>query len=480
MFEVHSEPGYLNEIDRQRYSLWAAVFAGLLAALTAAILLCRTPQAATPELLLALLAGAYLTLAALSGITGSYVYWIRSRARLAPGFADLLQSTAAGWVWIPAIVLLSRQDSAWAPAVAAAGAAVLAVSLRRTGPAALDQSSAPVPVIDEPLQQELFAQSLRTARAEWYGPAIAVCIFGEALVLARGWLFPGCVFLASAAFAFSWARTPAAHPGSIRKITTAALRQAKSAVPALIITMLAMLIGMRHDIQQWGAGFDLAHRHHTADSKNLLKKQDIQPHAGAGGHVSVILLTAPLKQQLIAPRTKDPILHTARLTKPMVIQFDGEYWYFQPPYSDPGPGAFIARTSPLTANIHSVLSIPILMQAHQHLGTPLPIECCREVDVEVENREDRPGSIVMGVMLTDSASPGKPSLLLGERAISSNANSRNSTAAHETLRFSIPTQSGPVQRRIHQFDQIDFVIVPDSSRMQSGAKVAIRTLEFIP
>ena len=115
------------------------------------------------------------------------------------------------------------------------------------------------------------------------------------------------------------------------------------------------------------------------------------------------------------------------------------------------------------------------MQAHQHLGTPLPIECCREVDIEVENRDDRPGSIVMGVMLTDTASPGKPSLLVGERAIS-----RNSAAAHETLRFTIPAQNGPVQRRIHQFDQIDFVIVPDSSRMQSGAKVAIRTLEFIP
>ena len=475
MFEVHSEPGYFNEIDRQRYSLWAAVFAGLLAALTAAILLCRTPQAATPELLLALLAGAYLTLAALSGITGSYVYWTRSRARLAPGLVELLQSTATGWVWIPAIVLLSRQDSAWAPAVAAAGAAVLAVSLRRTGPAALDQSSTPVPVIDEPLQQELFAQSLQTARAEWYGLAIAICIFAEVLVLARGWLFPGCVFLALAAFAFAWARTPATHPGSIRRITTVALRQAKSAAPALIVTILAMLIGARHDIQQWGMGLDLAHRHKAAASQSLLNKQDTQPHASFGGHVSVILLTAPLKQQLVAPRTKDPILHTARLTKPMVIQFDGEYWYFQPPDSDLGPGAFIAHSSPLTTNIHSVLSIPILMQAHQHLGTPLPIECCREVDVEVEDRDDHPGPLVMGVMLTDSASPGKPSLLLGERAISS-----NSAAAHETLRFTIPAQTGPVQRRIHQFDQIDFVIVPDSSRRQSGAKVAIRTLELLP
>jgi hypothetical protein len=477
MFEVHSEPGYFNEIDRQRYSLWAAVFAGLLAALTAAILLCRTPQATTPELVLALLAAAYLTLAALSGITGSYVYWIRSRARLTPGLVELLQSTATGWVWIPAIVLLSRRDSAWAPAVAAAGAAVLAVSLRRTGPAALDQSSPSV--MDESLQQELFAQSLQTTRAEWYGPAIAVCISGEALVLARGWLFPGCVLLALAAFAFAWARTPATHPGSMRRITTVALRQAKSAAPALIITILAMLIGARHDIQQWGMGFDLAHRHKAADSKSLLKKQDTQPHAGFGGHVSVILLTAPLKQQLIAPRTKDPILHTTRLSKPLVIQFDGEYWFFQPPDPDPGPGAFIAHSSPLTANIHSVLSIPILMQAHQHLGTPLPIECCREVDVEVENRDDRPGSLVMGVMLTDSASPGKPSLLLGERSISSNTDSRNS-AARETLRFTIPAQSGPVQRRIRQFNQIDFVIVPDSSRMQSGAKVAIRTLEFLP
>src|SRR5258707_258166 len=139
MLEVRSEPGYFSEVGCQRYSLWAAVLAGLFAAITAAILLCRTPQATLPQLAVVLLAAGYLALAAFSGATGSYVYWIRSSVRSTPGLRALLQSTVTAWVWIPAIVLLSRQDSNWAPVVAAAGAAVLAVSLRRTGPAALDQ-----------------------------------------------------------------------------------------------------------------------------------------------------------------------------------------------------------------------------------------------------------------------------------------------------------------------------------------------------
>jgi hypothetical protein len=114
-----------------------------------------------------------------------------------------------------------------------------------------------------------------------------------------------------------------------------------------------------------------------------------------------------------------------------------------------------------------------MMQAHQHLGTPLPIGCCREVDVKIENRDER-GAINVGMMLTDTTAHGKPSLILGERKIEPGPPSAT------TLRFAIPAQSSPVSQRIQKFDQIDFVIVPEYAHAQSGAKIAIRTLEFLP
>jgi hypothetical protein len=480
MLAAGPEPNYFDESDRHRRSLWAAVVAGFLAGLSIAILLCRTPGTTTSQMVVVLLAGAYLALTALFGTTGSYIYWLRSYARSAPGLLELLQSTVKGWVWIPALVLLFRKDSAWAPAVAAAGAAVLAVSLRRSGPLALSPTPAPA----EEQQQEIFAQCLRRAPTEWSGPVIAVCVYGEALVFARGWLFAGCVFLALAAFLFAWVRTPAAHSGRFRsKVNAATLRQASSAIPALAVTVLAMLAGMGHDLHLWGMGLGGGQGHSATD---LQKTQNLPAHRSLGGHVSIILLTAPQNQQFQVPRPTQPLLQGNRLNKPMVIQFDGEYWYFQPPDSGPGPGAYTSRDNPLTANIHSVLAIPLLMQAHQRLGSPLPLGCCHEVEVEIENRERTSGTPELAMSLSDSAHPGK-SLLLGVQSVPSgqgDASGAGSAPAHQTLRFTIPAPSGPAagpgKDQLRQFDQIDMLIMPSSARIESGAKIAVRTLKFMP
>jgi hypothetical protein len=477
MLAAGPEPNYFYESDRHRRSLWAAIVAGFLAALSIAILLCRTPGTTTSQMVVVLLAGTYLALTGLFGTTGSYIYWLRSYARSAPDLLELLQSTVKGWVWIPALVLLFRKDSAWAPAVAAAGAAVLAVSLRRSGPPALSPASAP----PEEERQEIFAQCLRSAPTEWSGPVIALCVYGEALVFARGWLFAGCVLLALAPFNFAWVRTPTEHSGRFgSRMNAATLRQASSAIPALAVTVLAMLAGMGHDLHLWGMGLGGGQGHSATD---LQKTQNLPADPSLGGHVSIILLTAPQNQQFQVPRPTQPLLQGNRLNKPMVIQFDGEYWYFQPPDSGPGPGAYTARDNPLTANIHSVLAIPLLMQAHQRLGSPLPLGCCREVEVEIENREQASGTPELAMSLSDSAHPGK-SLLLGVQSVRSSLSRAGSAPAQETLRFTIPAPAGPAagpgKDQLRQFDQIDMLIMPSSARMQSGAKIAVRTLKFMP
>ncbi|MFC5860968.1 hypothetical protein ACFPT7_01535 [Acidicapsa dinghuensis] len=473
MVTAGPESNFLLDTSRQRRSLWTAIFAGLFAALSAAMLLCRSPQTSISQMTVVLLAGAYLTATALFGTTGSYLYWVRSYARsassIASGLPALLQSTVRGWYWIPAIVLLFRKDSAFAPAVAAAGAAILAFSLRREGPAALTPE---LPAASEQLDHTLFAQSLRTARAEWSGYAVAICVYAAVLVLTRGWLFLACTFLALAAFVFAWNRTPASNAAQYSlKLRSINLGQARSAIPALIVTALAMLAGAGHDLHLWGMG--LGH----GGATDLPKLHHPPVPAGLSGHVSIILLTAPQKQQFFAPHPTQPLLQGTHLNKPLVIQFDGEYWYFQPPDSGPGPGAYIARESPLVANVHSVLHIPLLMQAHQRLDSPLPLTCCHAIEIDLENRDQSPGALDLSMSVSNSANPGKPVLLGLQHLQSSEGNlwQTHATPAHETLRFSIP-----VHADINQFNQIDMLIIPGLTRMQSGAKIAIQTIRLLP
>jgi hypothetical protein len=280
-----------------------------------------------------------------------------------------------------------------------------------------------------------------------------------------------------AAFVFAWVRTPTAYSGRLRgKMNAATLRQAGSAIPALAVTVLAMLAGMGHDLRLLGMGLGAGRGHSATDAQ---KTQNLPAHQSLGGHVSIILLTAPQNQQFLVPRPTQPLLQGNRLNKPMVIQFDGEYWYFQPPDSGPGLGAYTSRDNPLTANIHSLLAIPLLMQAHQRLGSSLPLACCHEVYVEIENRDQTSATLEFAMSLSDSAHPGKP-LLLGVQSAPSSSSGTGSAPAHQTLRFTIPAPTGPVKDQLRQFDQIDMLIMPSSARTQSGPKIAVRTLKFMP
>ena len=479
MLEMSRDSGYLPDIHRQMPSRWGTILVGLFVSFIAVSLLCPTPQPTFARPALPLLASAYLAFAALAGAAGCYLYWNRSHARTSPGLIEIVVNSVAGWVWIPAIVLFTRQSSVWAPFVAGTGAAFLAFSLRRP-----TSASSPAPVASEAEQSELFASTLRTPPREWHGPIITLCLYAEIFVLQQGWVFPACALLALAAFLFAWAFNPPTNLVSARSalnFSAISLRESKAAIPALAVTLLAMSVAVRHDIDAWRVGPD-ANGKHSSASRNAAKKEDTLTAAGLGGHVSIVLLTAPQQKQIVAPVPVSPLLRGPHLMQPLLIHFDGEYWYFQRPDSDPGPAAFVSRADPSIVTIRAGNSMPLVMQAHQHLSTPLPLECCRELAVAVENRDSQSTGVVLGVMLTDSTAPGKPSMILGEQAIlSSQANHPATTAgvARETLRFPISAQSGQ-SRHLRQFDQIDFLIVPDRSYAQSGAKIAIRTLEFIP
>ena len=112
------------------------VSAGLVNATIAAVLLCRLPEARVPSpAALLMRAALYVVLGAVAGVAGAYFYWRASsnpyRLSSPISFREFSLICATGWVWVPAGVLLSTQDSAATLLIGAVCGAVLGAGLRR-------------------------------------------------------------------------------------------------------------------------------------------------------------------------------------------------------------------------------------------------------------------------------------------------------------------------------------------------------------
>jgi hypothetical protein len=183
------------------------------------------------------------------------------------------------------------------------------------------------------------------------------------------------------------------------------------------------------------------------------------------------------KAEVIPPPSHTHSQGIWNTSKPMVIPFDGPYWYFKAPAKKPGLKARLVRGQPTLINIHSTDWQPLLMEAHQNLDSSINLDCCKEIDVTITNADNRPGRISIGVILTDSTSPDRPSQYLEEKPIvSSEAShfSMNRPPTEEKLRFQI------VKGKLQTFDEITVAILPAKERSLGGAKVAIQQFTLIP
>lgn len=75
------------------------------------------------------------------------------------------------------------------------------------------------------------------------------------------------------------------------------------------------------------------------------------------------------------PSFNDTQLSSLR-SKPVIIPFDGAYWYFKQPDQRPKDDAPTVRGDPLSKNIRSNMR-PLSMEAHQNLNTSIKVDFCR-------------------------------------------------------------------------------------------------------
>ena len=340
------------------------VGAGLMNAMIAGFMLCRLPESHSPTFVsICFRAVCYVLAGVLTGVGGTYLYWRNPASPFSTKepvpFPLFALRCAGGWVWVPAIVILSEQLSPATAFVAMIGAFVLISGLRRVSSSV--QITIPhLVAASEQANANLFVETLYPAPLEIYGYVVAIGLYAGATAFFVRSNFIATVFFVLAACVFAWKKTLPQDQGfdRSRESRRAALRLVWITIPALLVTAWALLDGVAHrdGVVEAGTGETL----HSADP--LKKNSETQSHyptlMGVDGYESVILWPYPDKRPVMPPITAKGMLLAPGSKEPLVIRFNGPYWYFQAPNKLPGPSAHKAHGTPIGFDIQSNNSVP--------------------------------------------------------------------------------------------------------------------------
>jgi hypothetical protein len=465
-----------GETERDARSARRALVAGSLIATAFAWLICLVPHAARAPSSLLLASARFVIVTVLSGVAAAWVLW-PSRARKS-GFTFSLLAVEAGaaWVLLPLIILLYWRNSIWMLLFLSFASAAMAVCIRRLD-AAPGQDH--LQKVFEGRSAPLFEQALPSDFRRWQPFVTSACLQGAILAAFRRHLLGAGILLSIGIFVLD-RQLPRPESSIISKENgkkNPAFRLPIVAALAIFMTFLALL-------PKSGRPSASAER----DSRLNRMSRKIPPQgkpargtARDSSYQGIILWPVPKKKEILPPLPQPSSLRIGPNSAPLVIPFDGPYWYFKAPDKRPGPQAHVAHGSPTTVGIRSADWRPLFMQAHQDLSTPIDLGGCRGIEVAISNADSRPGTISLGVILTDSGSPGKPHQYLGEQPIVSSETgslSARAAPAEEVLSFPIPGDAKT--REIRRFDEITVVFLPSPERSLEGAKIAIRQFTLLP
>jgi hypothetical protein len=201
-----------------------------------------------------------------------------------------------------------------------------------------------------------------------------------------------------------------------------------------------------------------------------------KPGANTDEGWSGIILTSPKQQQkkIEIPVKKEmaPVF-SGRLPQAIEIPFDGAYWYFKPPDRKPRPTARVVQGSSLKATVRSTDWYPLIMEAHQPLGTPIDLGCCGGIDIVVQSADRRDGPIALELWVRGKDMPDARGYYLGTATLPSSevpAATRGNEAApvEERLSYVVPSRMEGVK-----FDEIAVEVRSPPSRWREGAKIGI-------
>lgn len=323
---------------------------------------------------------------------------------------------------------------------------------------------------------------------------LLVLLFDAAIALAANrWFIASSLFAGVFAGAIAWRaaarRVVEVVPVEGPRTFISSGKQAGIAAAAFVFTVMALLPFLR--ASPFG-GFGL-------NTPKTMAKDAAAPKSDAAssdGYVGIILLPLTESQKkIVAPVKRELVPHFGvKISEPMEIPFDGQYWYFKSPDKQPRPSARVVRGSSTKTQVRSSDRYPLLMEAHQKLADPLDLGCCSSMDLVVENADQLEGAIALELWVkklpdakatakqrVNAVAPEQAPHYLGTVTIPSSmlpiASRPNASGKQpeEKLQFPIPAAMDGID-----FNEITVVVRTAPERAKAGAKVAIKKFVLEP
>lgn len=443
------------------------MLASILTTSVIASLLILPPSRATLSLQQLLLRAVFdLTIAACIHVVTIWSIWRLIREYVEPSVGVLAIHIWAVVVWLPLVTILSAERSLWISCIVpwAFANAITFLNLWSR----LPQNDEPV----APTTRVLF--QLQSTPPLWRTllPYCIMIVILQAglLSLVSGHPWSAAALLCAGVLLFL-VRYPFVHGGarSRRRFSRTSLLQT-AVVFFLISTALTPFLQKAYGLRS------LASLLLTTSAPPPRST----PRLALGSDYSGVILTLPVKPhpRIEAPTPSDQTNFSTALSKPVVIPFDGAYWYFKQPDTHPKTDARIQHGDPIKANVRSTDHRELAMEAHQTLVNSISGDCCHALRIELLNGDDRPGLIRIELLLRDRSAKPSSSLLLGSVPIPSSQVQHiplNRPPVPESLRFQMPATA-----RGRRFDEITVIIKPSSERALAGSKIAIQNFVLIP
>jgi hypothetical protein len=264
--------------------------------------------------------------------------------------------------------------------------------------------------------------------------------------------------------------------------------QAGIAAAAFVMTVIALLPFLRVGQKTFGIKGPKSVAKNVADAPRDQTASD--------GYSGIILLPlTEAQKKIIAPVKRDLVPHFGvKISEPMEIPFDGQYWYFKAPEKQPRPTAKVVRGSSTKAQVRSTDRYPLLMEAHQKLDQSIDLGCCNSMDLVVENGDKLEGAISLELWVkkrldAKAAAKQRVNVVALEQAphylgtvviptsempIAARPNV-SGKMVEEKLSFPIPAAMDGTM-----FDEITVVVRPAPERAKAGAQIAIKKFVLEP
>jgi hypothetical protein len=199
-------------------------------------------------------------------------------------------------------------------------------------------------------------------------------------------------------------------------------------------------------------------------------------HLKSSGYDSIILIQPKKPHEIIMPARSTT---SGSIQNTHVIPFDGAYWYFKQPDTQPAPNAHVMRGDPVKRRMVSTDGQSLAMEAHQPLGQEISMDCCRSLRVDVKNGDNVPGTIAIEVLLRNKLTSRKTlAVSLGTIVLPSSTVSPmplTRPPVDDKIIFHLPHAA-----RGKTFNEITVRIKPEVSRSLAGAQIGIKDFVLQP